>query len=85
MAADRLERIEPASWWVGMKDDRLQLLVHGDRIAELEPAIGYPGVSIEKVERVANPDYLFVDLRIAPDTRPGTFRIDFKQRPHDGR
>ena len=33
-AADRIERVEPASWWVGMKDDRLQLLVHGDRVAQ---------------------------------------------------
>jgi hypothetical protein len=23
MAADRIERIEPLSWWVGMQDDRL--------------------------------------------------------------
>ena len=33
-AADRIERVEPASWWVGMQDDRLQLLVHGDRVAQ---------------------------------------------------
>jgi len=32
VAADRIERVEPSSWWVGMKDDRLQLLVHGDRV-----------------------------------------------------
>ena len=29
LAAGRIDRVEPASWWVGMKDDRLQLLVHG--------------------------------------------------------
>ena len=77
--ADRVERIEPLSWWVGMKDDRLQLMVHGDRVAELEPALQHAGVSIESVERVANPNYLFINLRIAPDTRPGEFAIDFRQ------
>lgn len=79
-AAERIERVEPASWWVGMKDPRLQLLVHGPKVAELEPAIDYAGVSITSVERVANPNYLFVNLTVAPDTLPGTVRIDFRRK-----
>jgi glycosidase len=78
MAADRIERIEPLSWWVGMQDDRLQLLVHGAQIADLQPSVQYAGVVIESVERVENPNYLFVNLRIEPTTRPGSFRIDFR-------
>jgi glycosidase len=77
VAGERVERIEPSSWWVGMKHDRLQLMVHGDRVGEFEPALQYAGVAIESVERVANPNYLFVNLRIAADTRPGEFTIDF--------
>jgi len=77
VAADRIERVEPASWWVGMKDDTLQLLVHGERVADLAPRLTYPGVAILGVERVENPNYLFVNLRIAPETKPGSFRIDF--------
>ncbi|MCM2310659.1 MAG: alpha-amylase family glycosyl hydrolase, partial [Steroidobacteraceae bacterium] len=78
-AADRIERIEPESWWVGMKDDRLQLMVHGERVAELEPSLKHAGVSIESVERVANPNYLFINLRVAPQTQPGAFAIDFRK------
>lgn len=78
-AAYRIEHLEPASWWVGMKDSRLQLMVHGERIAELEPALAYPGVSITGVVRTENPNYLFVDLTIAEDARPGRFRIDFRR------
>ncbi|MGB7904268.1 MAG: glycoside hydrolase family 13 protein [Steroidobacteraceae bacterium] len=77
VAADRIERVEPSSWWVGMKDDRLQLLVHGDRVADLAPRLSYPGVAITGVDRIENPNYLFVNLRIAPETKPGSFRIDF--------
>ena len=79
-AADRIERIEPMSWWVGMKDPRLQLLVHGPKVAELEPAVDYAGVAITGVERVANSNYLFVNLTVAPDTRPGNVRIDFRRK-----
>jgi neopullulanase len=79
-AAARVERVEPASWWVGMKDDRLQLLVHGSDVAALEPSIAHPGVTLVGVERVANPNYLFVNLRIASGTRPGRFPIEFRER-----
>lgn len=77
---ERIERVEPSSWWVGMKDPRLQLLVHGPKVAELEPAIDHAGVTITSVERVANPNYLFVNLTVAPGTRPGSMRIDFRRK-----
>ena len=76
----QIERIEPAFWWVGMKSDRLQLLVHGPRIADAAPRIdeaSVNGVRIESVSRVANPNYLFIDLRIAPDAAPGRVDIVF--------
>jgi len=77
----QIERIEPAFWWVGMKSDKLQLLVHGPRIADAAPQIGDASagsVRIESVSRVANPNYLFIDLRIAPDAAPGRVDIVFR-------
>ncbi|MGH8250746.1 MAG: alpha-amylase family glycosyl hydrolase [Steroidobacteraceae bacterium] len=74
-----IERVEPASWWVGMKSARLQLLVHGEEIATLEPAIDDPRVSIARVLRTENPNYLFIDLAIAPDAAPGLLDIAFRR------
>jgi Cyclomaltodextrinase, N-terminal len=62
VAAPRIERVEPSSWWVGMKDDRLQLLVHGERVASLEPVIRHPGVTLAGIDKVRNPNYLFLNL-----------------------
>lgn len=70
-----IQHLEPLSWWVGMKQPELQLMIHGERIAELAPAITYPGVRIAGVERTDNPNYLFINLIIEPKTRPGTFVI----------
>ena len=78
----QVERIEPAFWWVGMKSDKLQLMVHGPRIADAAPQIAdavAAGVRIESVSRVANPNYLFIDLRIAPDAAPGRVDIVFSR------
>jgi glycosidase len=73
-----IDHMDPPFWWTGMHDRRLELMVHGAAIADLEPAIAYPGVRIAAVTRVANRNYMFIDLDIAPDTQPGTFAIDFK-------
>jgi glycosidase/predicted alpha/beta superfamily hydrolase len=78
-AAQRIERIEPASWWVGMKNSRLQLLVHGDGIAALEPAVSDPRATLVRVTRTGNRNYLFLDLVLAPDAAPGPLQIAFRR------
>ncbi len=77
-AGEPVERIEPAHWWVGMKDSRLQLLVHGPGIGAAQPSLERPGVTLERVIRVSNPNYLFLDLQIAPDAQPGPVSLNFK-------
>ena len=79
MHAQTIDRIEPPNWWAGMKHSQLQLMIYGERIHELMPAIQYPGVHIERTVRVENPNYLFIDLKLAPDVRPGTFDITFSR------
>ena len=61
-----LERIEPANWWVGMKNTKRQLIVHGNQIAARNVTINYPGVTLLKTNKVENPNYLFLDLEISP-------------------
>lgn len=73
--AGALQHAAPPSWWVGMQDPTLQVMLHGENLAALEPQIDYPGVSLDGVTRVENPNYLFVNLRISPDARPGTLQI----------
>ena len=72
-----LDRVEPVFWWTGMKDPNLQLMVHGQDIAGAKVELNYPGVTLESVARVENPDYLFLNLIINPAAKPGTFSISF--------
>lgn len=72
-----IQHLEPANWWVGMKYNQVQLLVHGESIAELEPKLSYKGVKVVDVTRVNNPNYLFVTLNIARSAKPGQFDIEF--------
>ena len=76
----QIERVEPAFWWVGMKNPQLQLLVHGTEICNRQVTIQYPGIKIVKVNRACSPNYLFVSLEIdSKMAKAGKFEILFKQ------
>jgi glycosidase len=79
LSALEISRIEPAFWWVGMKNPELQLLVHGKDIALADLQIDYPGVRLKEAAKSDNPDYLFLYLEIAPETRPGILPLTFKK------
>ena len=69
-------RVEPPFWWVDMVEPRLQILLYDQQIAEFtDISIDYPGVELIGVQRVANPNYLFLDLEITPGAEPGRFPI----------
>ncbi|UUA70958.1 glycoside hydrolase family 13 protein [Cellvibrio sp. QJXJ] len=72
-----LKRIEPANWWVGMKYNQVELLVHGDNLGATTPAVNYPGVNIINIKKSDSPNYLFVTIDIAATTKPGKFPIEF--------
>ncbi len=74
-----LERVEPSNWWVGMKNAKLQLLVHGNKIANRKVQLSYPGVRLIKTNKVSNPNYLFLDVEISAATKPGKFNIQFTE------
>jgi glycosidase len=71
--------IYPSNWWVGMKNPRLQVVVHARNIGRSFPDfdLGYPGVTLESVERVWNPNYIFLTLNIAANAKPGKVKIGF--------
>ena len=76
-AGSRVERVEPLSWWTGMKTP-LQLLVRGENISSCDVRIeGGKGVSVSAVHKADSPNYLFVDVEISQNAAPGTYWIVF--------
>lgn len=74
-----IHKIEPANWWVGMKNPELQLMVYGKNIAYTKPFIQYPGVRIRETISLENPNYLFLYLNISDTAQPGKVLIRFVQ------
>ncbi len=77
LPAQAIERIDPPSWFTGMKDSSLQLMVCGPGIGAFEVTTGYPGVEVKSMVRTTNPNYLFVNLDISGSAEPGTVTLTF--------
>jgi len=77
VAAIEITRIEPAFWWVGMKNPELQIMVYGKDIARSELKFDYQGIRLKEIVRTDNPNYLFIYLEIGKETQPGTIKFTF--------
>ncbi|WP_347839175.1 glycoside hydrolase family 13 protein [uncultured Draconibacterium sp.] len=78
VTAQEVSRVEPPNWWAGMKSPDLQLMVYGEDISKTDVVINYEGVEIVSITKVENPNYLFVDLKLCKEVKPGSFDIQFK-------
>ena len=81
--ADAQMQIYPPHWWTGMQDSTVQLMVHRENIAATTPTVDHPGVRLDSVIRTENPNYLFLNLTISENARPGimTLRFALRGRP----
>src|ERR1700761_3147835 len=75
----------PTNWWTGMTWNKVQVMVHGDKIADHFPMIKMgpkgmklaTGVNLMMIERVENPNYIFLDLQIDAAAKPGKIIFPF--------
>jgi len=75
-----IDRIEPANWFVGMKNPQVQLMVYGEGIRDVESVTtDYPGVRIDSLVRLDSPNYLLIYMNVK-DAQPGTMSLNFKSQ-----
>ena len=79
LSAGEVTRVEPLSWWTGMKTD-LQLLVNGEGIGAYTTVSieGGKGVKVKAVHTADSPNYLFVDVEVGKKAKPGTYTLVFR-------
>ncbi len=78
-------KMYPTHWYTGMKWNKLQLMIHGDKIADHFPMIKMgpkgmklaTGVNLLKINRVENLNYIFLDIAIDASAKPGKFSFPF--------
>ncbi len=76
-SAQKIDHIEPPSWFTGMKEPSVQLMVYGKEIGSFDVKADYPGVKVTTLIKTENPNYLFVNLDISNGTLPGNIPLTF--------
>lgn len=70
-------RVEPPSWWAGHSHNPVRVLLTGQHLAGA--TIASPsGLSVSNVTSSASGQYLFCDVFIAPDGKPGARKLKIK-------
>lgn len=82
----------PTNWFTAMKWNKVQLMLYGNNIGKSTVSINYTGIKIDKINKVENANYVFVDITIAPTAKPGMVKIkvndvtpteiNFELKPH---
>ena len=74
-----ISHVEPPSWWTGMKLP-LQLMVNGPDISSYDVSIkNGEDIKITGIHKAESPNYLFIDLDIPQNTKPGTYQLIFSK------
>ncbi|MGI9547764.1 MAG: glycoside hydrolase family 13 protein [Flavobacteriaceae bacterium] len=74
--SSQVKRMEPPFWWSGMLSQELEILFYGDDIAEYE--ISSNDITIQQIDRTANPNYLFVTVETVNQS-PGEVKFEFNR------
>ncbi|SOE20229.1 neopullulanase [Spirosomataceae bacterium TFI 002] len=71
----KIKRIEPANWWIGMKNPTVQVMIYGDKVADYKVSISSKNIKLVQSHKVENPNYLFLDLLITKNAKPEIVEI----------
>ena len=74
-------QIYPTNWWVGMKWNKVQLLIKSDSFGfnKEKVTMNYPGITILKVNQLDNSKYISLDIFISPLAKPGIVSFNFNK------
>jgi len=72
-----ITRIEPSSWWIGMKNPQVEIIVFHPQISSFTPEINWEGISIISTEKAENPDFVYLTLQISATAAAGDVPIYF--------
>jgi glycosidase len=78
-----IDKVEPPNWWVGMKWNRVQLMIYGSGLSNVKAQFEPKDLKIEKIHQIENSSYAFIDVIIPADIKPATFKLTISTNQSD--
>lgn len=69
-----VDKIEPPNWWVGMKQNKIQLMLYGNNLTGFS-AQSFGGIKIDGIHSAENSSYAFIDIEIIDSISAGDYKI----------
>ena len=71
----KVSKIEPPNWWVGMKYNKIQLMVYGENLKGVNAKFNNDQIKVLKVHEIENPAYAFIDIEIPSTLKGGEYQL----------
>lgn len=71
----QINKIEPPNWWSGMKHNKIQLMIYGENLSDLKASFASKKLKVDKVYKVENSSYAFIDVTISNKAKPGSYKL----------
>ncbi|HEY0049346.1 MAG TPA: cyclomaltodextrinase N-terminal domain-containing protein, partial [Pyrinomonadaceae bacterium] len=73
--APSVEKIDPPSWWANMTINPVRILLRGKNLNAKTVWTYTSALKASNIKASANGNYLFFDLTIAKNAKPGKYKI----------
>ncbi|MBI5729991.1 MAG: cyclomaltodextrinase N-terminal domain-containing protein [Ignavibacteriales bacterium] len=70
-----VNKLEPPNWWVGMKTNKIQLMVCGENLNNISARFDDSKIKVKHVNKTANPSYTFIDIEIPINITPKDYKL----------
>ncbi len=70
-----IKKIEPANWWLGMKLNKIQLMIYGKELKNFKAKFDEPKIKILKTHELENTDYAFIDVEIPKNILSKNYKL----------
>jgi glycosidase len=64
-----VEKVEPSNWWIGMKLNKIQLMIYGSNLKNFSASFDERKIKVLKTHQLENSNYAFIDIEI-PNNLP---------------
>jgi glycosidase len=70
-----VNKIEPPHWWIGMKWNKVQLMIYGENLNNSDVNFDDKRLKVLDIHSVQNSTYLFIDVFIPDDIPEGNYTL----------
>ncbi|MFN2430090.1 MAG: cyclomaltodextrinase N-terminal domain-containing protein, partial [Cryomorphaceae bacterium] len=80
MEKGEIYHVDPPHWWIGMPNEKLEILIHGKSVGEKSFEVIDPDnrVQLSRAIELQNPDYVILELSIPKSATPQKLTIRSK-------